>query len=102
MYASGANGGASTRSLALPINANGGASTRSLALPYSTQKGGVGRLPSDAKKGGKIHVPLSERFDRDSCHRPNNPDMVPDVKPGLELLRRKGGKGVKAKVWNLR
>lgn len=85
MYASGANGAVSTRSLALHI-----------------KKGEVGRLPTAAHKGGKIHVPLSERFDRDSCHRPNNPELVPDVKPGLELLRRKGGKGVKAKVWTLR
>ena len=84
MHASGAVGEASTRGLAPP------------------NKKGVVRLPTAAQKAGKIMVPLSERFDRDSCHRPNNPGMVPSVRPGLELLQRKGGKGIKVKASNLR
>jgi len=77
----------------------GEARTRGLAPP---NKKGVARLPTAAHKACKIKVPLSERFDLDSCHRPNNPGMVPSVKPGLELLQRKGGKGIKAKASDLR
>ena len=51
-----------------------------------------------------IQVPSSERFDSDSCHRPSKPSVAPVAKSvvGLELLQRKGGKGVKARVSNVR
>ena len=51
--------------------------------------------------GADLQVPLSERFDRDSSHRPSSKTLSGDnapVKIGLELLQRKGGKGTKTKV----
>lgn len=82
--------------------AEGEARTRAHGRVPLNKKGGVARLPTAAHKTGKIKVPLCERFDRDSCHRPNGDGMVSSIKPGLELLQRKGGKGIKAKASNLR
>ena len=51
--------------------------------------------------GADRQVPLSERFDRDSLHRPSSKTRSGEsapVKLGLEILQRKGGKGSKARV----
>ena len=59
--------------------------------------------PKAAQASANLYkVPLSERFDRDSCHhRPSNPPQRAAIKPGLEILLRKGGKVGKMKASNV-